>query len=46
MRPWNYVLAVKHHHEAFVELCPGLETPPRGLRGITSLHWGTTANSH
>jgi len=44
--PWNYVLTVRHHHEAFVELRPGLEAPPRRPRGITSLRWGTTMNSY
>jgi len=28
---------MRHHHET-VELCPSSEAPPRGLRGITSVH--------
>jgi len=38
MKPsWNYVLAMRHHHETFVELRLGREAPPRNPRGITSL---------
>jgi len=51
MRPsWNYVLALRYHHDTLVELRPNIEAPPQNLtrrvHGITSMWWGTTMSSH
>jgi len=47
---WNYVLAVRHHHDTRVELRPYVEAPPgtplKRVHGITSNRWGATKRSH